>query len=628
MKILILLFASLSVFNIYAKQSTCLESLSEFKNLEDRDSSHSVYIQDAFTLCLGEYIRIKTISPNGNEEQAAKFLADIFKTFDIPYMVYTTPSLVKNQQGELKYNFIATLPADLSSKYDWSKLTDRPSIILTHHMDVVDVQSQQWWKPELAFSGVVAPDKEGELAIWGRGALDMKGIGMAHLFTMILMQKRGLPLKHDIHFLALADEEEAGSGAIGTLELMKKGKSLQALRSARILLNEGGGGIKDVPVEGVNLTLVSTEQKGGAWLELKHNDPMYILKKLDKMRILDLDYKKLRSQRVSKRFKKCELISIKGPEPKANVVVSKISLEFNCKDMNQEQLNLFKTSFTQGFDSVHFEFSMSNLMRVDIETSSSSHGSVGLSLSALDVATSGLYRLRLFKPAFKVFRPRVFKKTSTDATAQLIETLKHHDKTLKFASKLQFIPFVRNIILKEIEKSFGVADIFGTSCILTNLNYSKAASTSAIIDCRLLTTYARMGGDISHTEHFISVLKKNKYFGKEIKFNLISGWNYSSSNFNTKEFKAIKRALEFTDPKSRVTPFLNPAGSDNAWFRNPDKVGVSGVDPIMSFGLFPGNFNAELVSSMHGSNERFPVSEIVGSVDRFLAVVDELDKLD
>jgi acetylornithine deacetylase/succinyl-diaminopimelate desuccinylase-like protein len=623
--ILVLLFVFLFSF---LAQAQCLEQIKSYQaNYQATDfksQSNTKAIENLFVTCLGEYIRIKTVAPNAQEEKAVLFFQNIFTALDIPYLVYEVDSLIKDQVGQKKSNIIATLSQAGSKPYDWSRLSTRPSIILTHHMDVVDVVKSQWQSPELTFSGALFPDVSGEQFIWGRGALDMKGVGISQLLTFLWLKINNITLSHDIHFLALADEEEAGSGAIGTMKLMLPGQKLHGLSRTRVILNEGGGGVKNIPIEGVNLNLIDAEQKGAAWLSIEHKNLILLISKLDKLRPYKIAYKQEKKFRVKPKGS-CQVLSIQGPEPKANVIVSNLKLKLDCPDISlammsktlnaNRQDNYFKIDLKDGF------------YEIEINSQSSSHGSVGLSISAIDILISSLYRLRIYEPALIKPKPRFYKRKRTDATQELISVLKKYDKQLRFVSKLQFIPMIRNLILKEIENSFDVDGLFSTSCQLTNLNYNNQKMAQAIIDCRLLHTAFELGLEVDHAKHFIKTLSQKKYLGESFNYELISGWNYSTSSFQTPEFNAIKKALMATDANAIVAPFLNPAGSDNAWFRNPQGVGISGLAPLKAFGVFPGNFTPDLVATMHGSDERFPLKEAVPAVERFIKIVLELDKL-
>jgi acetylornithine deacetylase/succinyl-diaminopimelate desuccinylase-like protein len=81
-------------------------------------------------------------------------------------------------------NIYARLKGDGSKK----------AIVLLNHMDVVPADRRYWSVDPL--SGVT---KDGYL--WGRGALDMKGMAVVELMAMLALRREGRPLKADIIFL-------------------------------------------------------------------------------------------------------------------------------------------------------------------------------------------------------------------------------------------------------------------------------------------------------------------------------------------------------------------------------------------------------------------------------------------
>lgn len=617
--------------NIARRAYRCLNKV-EFLNTEDltfkKDDS---FIRDAFSVCLSEYIQIKTISPEGNEEKAVIFWSTIFENLMIPYKVYQTPSL--KPSGKKRWNLVATLPANNDINYDWSKKQNNKSIIVTHHMDVVSVLEDQWLRPELTFSGAIESYK-GREYVWGRGAFDMKGMGINHFLSMYLYKKKNPKRNVDIHFLALADEEENGSGAIGTLKLMGPGKELHALSAATVLLNEGGGSIEDVPDEGTNLVAISAEQKGGAWLKLSRKTPLKLFKSLNKLGLLNVDKRQERKNRIDKKIK-CSVTEVEGPTPKVNVVTSKLKMTLNClKEMKSKRNSKSKEAFLskvasvikKGFDDVKFDIQMNGQnLTVDIDTQSSSHGSVGLSLSAIDILATSLYRLRIFKMK-RPKNPKMFKHKRTDATKVFISKLQNYDKKLKFFNKFSFIPFVKRLILKEIESEFDIDGLFKTKCLLTNFLYDKK-NTTAYVDCRLLHTVFKYKNNQNHAQKFVKHLLRKKLLEMDLKIDMISGWNFTSSPIDTKEYKAIEKTLKSLDDKAIVTAYLNPAGSDSAWFRNPYVLGITDVKPIPSYGVFAASYTPELLSGLHGSNERFPTDQATPSVKKFFMIIKSLDEL-
>ena len=70
-------------------------------------------------------------------------------------------------------------------------------------MDVVPADASRWAKDP--FGGEIADGK-----IWGRGAMDMKGPGVAHLYAFIMLKRQNVPLDRDILLMAVPDEEVGG----------------------------------------------------------------------------------------------------------------------------------------------------------------------------------------------------------------------------------------------------------------------------------------------------------------------------------------------------------------------------------------------------------------------------------
>jgi len=80
------------------------------------------------------------------------------------------------------------------------------------------------------FAGVV---KDGY--VWGRGAIDFKGQGIAHLVALLALKRSGVPLTRDIVFIANADEEMLGTR--GAAVFVQRHADL--VRDAEYVINEG-----------------------------------------------------------------------------------------------------------------------------------------------------------------------------------------------------------------------------------------------------------------------------------------------------------------------------------------------------------------------------------------------------
>ena len=122
--------------------------------------------QDMAVELMQQYLRINTSNPPGNEIEAAKFLKKIFDQHGIENEIF------EYKPG--RANIIARIKGNGSK---------RP-IILLSHTDVVTAEPSAWEVDP--FSGVIRND-----AIWGRGALDMKGEGLLHLRLVLRVEVAG-----------------------------------------------------------------------------------------------------------------------------------------------------------------------------------------------------------------------------------------------------------------------------------------------------------------------------------------------------------------------------------------------------------------------------------------------------
>ena len=144
------------------------------------------------TRILADYLRVNTTNPPGNELAAARFLKAILDREGIEAQILDTVEL-----GPNRANLYARLRGNGT----------RRAIALVHHMDVVPATPASWSVDP--FSGVI---KDGY--IWGRGALDMKGSGIAQLMALIAIKRSGVPLTRDIVYIGNADEELTSTGGL------------------------------------------------------------------------------------------------------------------------------------------------------------------------------------------------------------------------------------------------------------------------------------------------------------------------------------------------------------------------------------------------------------------------------
>lgn len=189
---------------------------------------------------LSEYLQVDTRNPPGNEAAGVAWLGAVLDREGIAWKA------IELEPGR------SSLVARLAGA------GKGPPLCLVHHVDVVTTEDARWPADKGPLSGAVADG-----AVWGRGAIDMKGMGAVELLTMAWIHRLGLPLDRDVVLLALADEEVASRGArqLATPELWKEIGCGQAI-------NEGGIGAKDALFEGQDIHAISVAEKGFLWVEV------------------------------------------------------------------------------------------------------------------------------------------------------------------------------------------------------------------------------------------------------------------------------------------------------------------------------------------------------------------------
>lgn len=163
---------------------------------------------------LREIIRFDTTNPPGNELPLARYLKNAFTAEGIEATLLE-PTTNRAQ-------LIARIPGSGAQ---------RPVLLLAH-MDVVGVERERWSHDP--FAGEIA---DGYL--YGRGAIDDKGMLAANLMAMLLVKRMLVAnrqtLSRDIVFVATSDEEAGGEWGMGWLVA-----NHPEMLAAEFALNEGG----------------------------------------------------------------------------------------------------------------------------------------------------------------------------------------------------------------------------------------------------------------------------------------------------------------------------------------------------------------------------------------------------
>jgi acetylornithine deacetylase/succinyl-diaminopimelate desuccinylase-like protein len=159
-----------------------------------------------------------TQNPPGNELLTAQYFDSVFARI---------PGVERHilPAGDGRANFVARLRA--------TNPTKRPVMIMGH-MDVVGVDTSKWKTPP--FTATVVNEPGSVEYLYGRGAIDDKGMLSAATAALQQLAARRDQLDRDVIFLATAGEE--GGPKVGAEEMV--GKHFDLIKDAEFSLNEGG----------------------------------------------------------------------------------------------------------------------------------------------------------------------------------------------------------------------------------------------------------------------------------------------------------------------------------------------------------------------------------------------------
>lgn len=155
-------------------------------------------------------IQFDTTNPPGNELPLARYLESALRDEGIETTLL--------EVGENRAQLIGRIRGTGA----------RRPLILLAHMDVVGVEREKWTRDP--FGGEV---RDGYL--YGRGAIDDKGMLAANLMTMLMLKREPPKLDRDVVFVATSDEEAGGEWGMAWLV-----ERHPELLDAEFALNEGG----------------------------------------------------------------------------------------------------------------------------------------------------------------------------------------------------------------------------------------------------------------------------------------------------------------------------------------------------------------------------------------------------
>jgi acetylornithine deacetylase/succinyl-diaminopimelate desuccinylase-like protein len=195
---------------------------------------------------LQRYVRIASVNPPADTRAAAALFEAELKAAGLEPKLY-----LSGPDGQT--NLVVRLPG---------RDRARKPLLLLNHFDVVPVDRAAWGEVD-PFGGEI---RDG--FVWGRGALDMKGLGVMHLTALAAMKAAGVSPPRDIVMLSTADEETSGERGIQWMIANHFDEI-----DAEYVLDEGGVASRDLLSPGKLVFGVAAGEKQVLWLRLRAQGP-------------------------------------------------------------------------------------------------------------------------------------------------------------------------------------------------------------------------------------------------------------------------------------------------------------------------------------------------------------------
>jgi acetylornithine deacetylase/succinyl-diaminopimelate desuccinylase-like protein len=578
------------------------------------DPDHQDAVLHATRECLTRYTRLNTSNPRIGDEPgeavAADFLKQVFARLDIP----TRTAPLARHPDPKRASMVATLKGT----------TNQKSIILLNHEDVVRADATAWSHDP--FGG----EDDGQF-IWGRGTLDMKGTGVMQLVAMAVLKRAGVQLQRDTHFVAVADEEEDGLGSEYIALTAMNGKDNVKVDplglNPGVVLNEGGTGIKDDLLQGRDVFLVGTEEKGLVWTQLADQDPKELIRAIVRSTIIDPPSSKGFSASSAQTALKsaCKLAGLETDGvQKTNVQPRTATVTLDCaagsKAAVESALSKTPSAFTPAptLTITSAANGARETVTIDIAEGNGGHGAATGITNALHVAASVLVSTGQLDASTLTgdssAHDHFFKYAISPANHELLTTLArtYGETASDLAGALpNFIG--QNTVIGAIAPYLPTDAIFRNTCNWTAFKYPVAGEARAKFDCRMSFDAKADAFEQQFAAYFASqgaiALRTNEADCADCDR---QDFNTSSFDGSANEYQTIKYLVERASPDAIVSPYMFPGSSDTYFYRR---------EGVPTYGLLAASVHQDVLETFHGLNERFPVDQLFGAVQIYAETI-------
>lgn len=396
-------------------------------------------------------------------------------------------------------------------------------------------------------------------SLWGQTSSSSRALGVLQMMALAFAQKQ--PASEHKYNLALAVTEQGQWKSVAS-----------DFKKINIVLNEGGHAFSK---QNKNMFLIGSEQKGGAWLRVRHKSPDRLLNHLDTLLAVFMPHEPRDFNGPSK----CQMVSLNTIDQKINVIPNHVELTVKCKGVST-------TALGQAFSHSNVSIQIrpdGNMYKITLEIAHPKENKYG-QISALQLAAQGLQKLSIIPFRDWSFEePKFYGHQRTPASIGFVNKAKNvYPQQSDWGGLLWDLDGNDqwSDVASEIgaDKKDGPEKLFRTSCSWTGF-HADLEGAEALVDCRLARSSSRNG--VSEDQDAKDLIASIKARAKDpsLDIELMKGWNSVASESNHKFIDFAKDQIKKIYPSSETTTWMSPSAT--VVYSDKSKIPTYGFNPII-----------------------------------------------
>lgn len=430
-------------------------------------------------------------------------------------------------------------------------------------------------------------------SLWGQSSTNSRELGVLQMMAMAFAQKR-------------ADYKRKYNLALAVTEQGQWRGVAANFKKINVVLNEGGHAFSK---QNKNMFLIGSEQKGGAWLRIRHKAPDRLLSHLDNLLAVFMSHK----PRDFNGPGQCHLVTMDTSDQKINVIPNRVEMLISCKGVPGSTVG-------QAFGHSNVSIEMrpeQGMYRVSLEIAYPKENKYG-QLSALQLAAQGLQKLSIIPFRDWSFEePKFYGHQRTPASINFVNKAKNvYPQQSDWEGLLWELDESGewNSVSAQLspDKKDGPEKLFRTTCAWTGFHADQDGA-EALVDCRLARSSNRSGSlEDQDAKDFIATIQARAK-DPSLKIEMIKGWNSVASENDHRFIDFAREQIKKIYPTSETTTWMSPAAT--VVYSENRKIPTYGFNPIIRDDILEVNDKSITQEQIFSANQIYSgaVTRLIGN---------------